>query len=448
MKIIDTNIILSYNTVMITRIEMNNAFIYQNNAIFSMKADMRTKILADNVAQTGAGKVLKTACVFGANNVGKTCLIKCVRAIWGIIMKQPCQMSANLFSGSKKVSLAVNFIEQEEEWRFAFKLDMATKTYVYEEFSQIKRDSYGNESLDTYYRRDYEKGNFFCKDTGVIHILLALSNSDILIHTVNTEAFPSLKKASDILFAFASRIVIVDMNNIPVEKTILMLKTHSRLEGKVRKFIKLADLDLDDIFYSDKMKIKVLPQNHAEYLPAETILQAQNLEDMLRLTSVYKGREVQSFKFDSTGTKKIVALASFVVEAMKKNHILFIDELDSSLHFKLTRAIVELFNSEHNKGAQLIFTLHDVSLLDCKKLFRKEQIWFVEKDNEGARIFPLSVFTASKGVRGDTSDITEKYRQGLLCSLPNPRFIDYLLESDDSEYDNTKEKKGKGGKTQ
>ena len=76
MKIIDTNIISSYNIVMITRIEMNNAFIYQNNAIFSMKADMRTKILADNVAQTGAGKVLKTACVFGANNVGKTCLIK------------------------------------------------------------------------------------------------------------------------------------------------------------------------------------------------------------------------------------------------------------------------------------------------------------------------------------------------------------------------------------
>lgn len=442
MKILDTTSIPLYNVTMITRIEMDNAFIYQNKAIFSMKADMRTKILAGNVAQTGAGKVLKTACVFGANNVGKTCLIKCVRAIRGIIMKHHCQMSANLFSGSNKVSLAVNFIEQEEEWRFAFKLDMATKTYVYEEFSQIKKDAYGNESLDTYYKRDYENGHFFCKDTSVIPILVALSNADILIHTVNPTTFPSLKKASDILTAFASRIVILDMNNIPVEKTILMLKTHSRLENKVRKFIKLADLDLDDIYYSDKVKIKVLTHNHAEYLPAETILQAQNLEDMLRLTSVYKGREVQSFKFDSTGTKKIVALASFVVEAMEKKQVLFIDELDSSLHFMLTRAIVELFNSERNTGSQLIFTLHDVSLLDCRKLFRKEQIWFVEKGNEGARMFPLSVFTASKGVRGDTSDITEKYRQGLLCALPNPRFIDYLLESEDSE-NNAEEKGGK-----
>lgn len=430
---------------MITRVEMDNAFIYQNNAIFSMNADMRTKVLADNVAQTGAGNILKTACIFGANNVGKTCLIKCVRAIWGIIMRRPFQMSANMFSGNKKVSLAVNFIEQEKEWRFAFKLDMESRTYVYEEFSQIKRDSYGNESLDTYYRRDYEKADFFCKDKLAIPILVALSNSDIIMHAVNPEHFPALKKTAKLLSAFASRIVIVDMNNIPVEKTILTLKTHSRLEGKVREFIRLADLDLDDIFYSDTMRIKVVPQNNPEYLPEEAILQAQNLEDQLRLTSVYKGRKVQSFRFDSTGTKKIVALASFVVEAMERNQILLIDELDSSLHFRLTRAIVELFNSGHNKGAQLIFTLHDVSLLDCKTLFRKEQIWFVEKDEEGAKIFPLSVFTASKGVRGDTSDIVEKYRHGLLCALPNPNFMKYLLESEDSEDD---AKKGEGGKTQ
>lgn len=433
---------LLYNVLMITRIEMDNAFVYRNKAVFSMRADLRTKSLAENVAETGAGNVLKTACVFGANNAGKTCIIKCVRAVWGIILKRPCQMSANLFSGSKKVSLAVNFIEQGDEWRFAFKLDMATRTYVYEEFSQVKRDSYGNESLDAYYKRDYEKGIFYCKDTAAIPILVALSNADILIHTVNPEQFPALKKTAEILMAFASRIVIVDMNNIPVEKTIFVLKTHSHLESKVRKFIKLADIDLDDIFYSDKMNIKVLPQNLAEVLPAETILQAQSLEDQLRLTSVYKGHEVQSFKFDSTGTKKIVALASFAVEAMEKNQILVIDELDSSLHFKLTRAIVELFNSGRNAASQLIFTLHDVSLLDCKELFRKEQIWFVEKDGDGAKLFPLSVFTASKGVRGDTSDIIEKYKQGLLCALPNPRFIDYLLDSEDDGVE-----KGAGGET-
>ena len=88
---------------------------------------------------------------------------------------------------------------------------------------------------------------------------------------------------------------------------------------------------------------------------------------------------VPSIIFDSTGTKKIASIASYVIEALEKGRILVIDELDNSLHFRLTRAIVALFNNELNTNAQLICTVHDVSLLDCQNLFRKDQIWFTHK---------------------------------------------------------------------
>jgi len=101
--------------------------------------------------------------------------------------------------------------------------------------------------------------------------------------------------------------------------------------------------------------------------------------------------------------------------------------LDSSIHFKLTRAIVAMFNNELNRDAQLIFTVHDINLMDCKKMFRKEQIWFVHKDEDGVYVYSLADFTAQEGVR-DTTDIIEKYRKGALGALPDPELIHSLLD--------------------
>ena len=104
----------------------------------------------------------------------------------------------------------------------------------------------------------------------------------------------------------------------------------------------------------------------------------------------------------------------------------YVDELDSSIHFKLTRAIVAMFNNELNTNAQMIFTVHDINLMDCKRMFRKEQIWFVHKDADGVYVYSLAGFTAQQGVR-DTTDIMEKYRKGALGALPDPELINSLL---------------------
>nr|WP_296473371.1 AAA family ATPase [uncultured Acetatifactor sp.] len=91
-------------------------------------------------------------------------------------------------------------------------------------------------------------------------------------------------------------------------------------------------------------------------MPEEKALDIpEQIMDQIRLVSVYKGVHVPSILFDSTGTKKIAALASYIIEGIEQGRILVVDELDSSLHFKLTRAIVAMFNNELNMGAQLIF---------------------------------------------------------------------------------------------
>lgn len=83
---------------------------------------------------------------------------------------------------------------------------------------------------------------------------------------------------------------------------------------------------------------------------------------------------------ESDGTRKLFEFAGGWLRALDSGATLFVDELDRSLHPKLTRFLVELFNSSGNaKNAQLIFTTHDTTLLD-PELLRRDQIWFIEKD--------------------------------------------------------------------
>ncbi|MEH1840702.1 MAG: AAA family ATPase [Nostoc sp.] len=88
---------------------------------------------------------------------------------------------------------------------------------------------------------------------------------------------------------------------------------------------------------------------------------------------------------ESEGTKKVFALAGPLVDTLKNGKVLIIDEFDARIHPLISRAIVELFNSNETNpnNAQLIFMTHDTNLLN-NKLFRRDQIWFTEKNRYGA----------------------------------------------------------------
>lgn len=411
---------------MIIDIRAKNCFAFPDEILFSMKADMRNKKFSTNVFKENNFNVLKVAGIYGPNNVGKTCLIKCLRSIRNVLSHRDVKLSPNIFSDNPICELEITFLYNGRKFDYSFKYDTEKKEYPYEKFIEIKKDNYGNEKEIVFLTRDTMNKQFLCQDKELENMLPVISKSNIIIYLLDTDSFEEVNEMKEILTSFANKIDIVDMNNIPIKRTIELMKNENELQRKVVNFIKNADLDLENIKYSDidEIGLEVVVK---EGEPEEKVLDIpEQLMNQIRLTSVYRGVSVPSLLFDSTGTKKITALASYIVEAIEDGKILIVDELDSSIHFKLTRAIVAMFNNELNTNAQLIFTVHDINLMDCQKLFRKEQIWFIHKDSERVYVYSLADFTAAQGVR-DTSDVMEKYRKGVLGALPDPELINSLL---------------------
>ena len=411
---------------MIIEVRAKNIFIFQNQVVFSLRADMRNKKFINNVHTENKYNVLKTGVIYGPNNVGKTRLIQCISVLKNIILNNKSQECfVNLFSKNPVYELGISFLSNGNEYSYDIKYDEKIKEYVYEKFSEIIVDEYGNRKEDNWLLIDKEENKCICKDVEFESMIHLVAKNNVTMYVINTEKFEHINKMKHILTAFANKIDIVDMNNIPLENTINVLKNKNELQKKVVSFIRNADLYMDNYEYVENTKIqfdsnKGGPQEKALNIP-------EQIMDQIRLVSTYKGVKVPSIIFDSTGTKKIAALASYVIESLEEGRILIVDELDSSIHFTLTRAIVALFNNELNDNSQLIFTTHDISLMDVKRMFRKEQIWFASKDEDGVYLYSLATFTSRNGIR-DTSDIIEKYRKGVFGALPSPELFKSLLE--------------------
>lgn len=411
---------------MIIELSVKNCYAFEDTIIFSMKADMRNKKFGANVHKENNFNILKTAGIYGPNNSGKTCLIKCIRAIKEVLLNRKSDLMPNIFTNNNVCELGVIFMASGRKFSYKFKYDAVKEEYIYESFSEVFKDKYGNEKEENWLEKDTVKEIFISVDQDLQAMIPMISNNNLLYYLIDTNKFEKLSEMKNILIGFAEKIDVINMNNIPMEHTIELMKNKNKLQQKIVEFIKNADLYMDNFEYVDMDKIK-LESVEYEKKPEEKVLEVlDNIMDQIRLVSTYKGISVPSVLFDSTGTKKIAAIAGYVIEALEQGRILVVDELDSSIHFKLTRAIVTMFNNELNENAQLIFTVHDINLMDCKRLFRKEQIWFVHKDEAGVYVYSLADFTALQGVR-DTSDIIEKYRKGTLGALPDPELINSLL---------------------
>ena len=411
---------------MIIELSVKNCYAFEDTIIFSMKADMRNKKFGANVHKENNFNILKTAGIYGPNNSGKTCLIKCIRAIKEVLLNRKSDLMPNIFTNNNVCELGVIFMASGRKFSYKFKYDAVKEEYIYESFSEVFKDKYGNEKEENWLEKDTVKEIFTSVDQDLQAMIPMISNNNLLYYLIDTNKFEKLSEIKNILIGFAEKIDVINMNNIPMEHTIELMKNKNKLQQKIVEFIKNADLYMDNFEYVDMDKIK-LESVEYEKKPEEKVLEVlDNIMDQIRLVSTYKGVSVPSVLFDSTGTKKIAAIAGYVIEALEQGRILVVDELDSSIHFKLTRAIVAMFNNELNENAQLIFTVHDINLMDCKRLFRKEQIWFVHKDEAGVYVYSLADFTALQGVR-DTSDIIEKYRKGTLGALPDPELINSLL---------------------
>lgn len=415
---------------MLISLKIKNCFVFADEVEFTMRADMRYKRFPNNVKFEHKTRVLKSAVLIGPNNAGKTNFVRCLKAIKRIMLNEPFQLKSNLFSESPVCEMTISFLD-EAEYIFEIKYDTGTGEFIYERFSKVVYDQYKNKKEQDLLVRDFAQKAFFCEDEQMNAIMTVAARNNILIHLLDVSQFSALEKIKQRMISFASKIDIVDMNNIPLKKTVDMMKLPGTRRQKIVNFIRNADLSLDDFRYAsdDEVTIKLKTVSGDDLVPQENSLkEAAPFMEMLHLTSFYKGIPVPSILFDSTGTKKMAAIASYVIDALEEGRVLVIDELDNSLHFRLTRGILSLFNNELNQSAQLICTAHDVTLLDCQRLFRKEQIWFSHKDRETAYLYSLSDFTSEKDRVRDTSDLIEKYKSGVFGAIPEPDLFQSLLE--------------------
>jgi hypothetical protein len=120
---------------------------------------------------------------------------------------------------------------------------------------------------------------------------------------------------------------------------------------------------------------------------------------------------------ESQGTQKFISISGPLHHTIEEGSILVIDEFEARLHPLLTRAIFEWFHSAANHGtAQLIVATHDVGLMDPEFL-RRDQVWFCEKNNQGATsLYSLAEFDSN--IVRPTTKFSRQYLLGLFGSVP------------------------------
>ena len=127
-------------------------------------------------------------------------------------------------------------------------------------------------------------------------------------------------------------------------------------------------------------------------------------------------------EMESEGTKKIINMSGPIVDCLLNGGIIAVDEFDAKLHPLLTKKIIEIFNSPKSNpnNAQLLFATHDTNLLS-NKIFRRDQIWFAEKnrEDESTDIYPLSNIREQNGDKIRNDRVYEKdYINGKYGAIP------------------------------
>lgn len=180
----------------------------------------------------------------------------------------------------------------------------------------------------------------------------------------------------------------------------------------------------------------------ADFGPQKIMFRSKKTDDAhtapMHLVSLYDvgGKQVMlpADIMESRGTIKLVDFAIPFVERFAKGGVFVIDEFDSAIHPELVKGIIALFNDPNvnKEGAQLVFTTHNPIYLN-NKMFRRDQILFVEKDRDSYRsvLYSLADF-GSADVRNDQNYLIN-YFKGKYGALPYIDFAGLLKQPSGEE---------------
>ncbi|MBI5920193.1 MAG: ATP-binding protein [Betaproteobacteria bacterium] len=395
---------------MLVEFRVKNFRSLRDEQVLSLVASKDKTLQDTHTLATGlkaAPSLLRCAVIYGANASGKSNLIKALQYMRGVVAEsatviQPGQTYAvqpfrlDTESAIEPTELEVTFILDDVRYQYGFA--MTSQRIVSEHllvYKAFKPQRWFERYFDAEAGRDvYEFGpglkgpkNLWEGATRPNALFLSMAvqlNSDAL---------------RPVFDWFVNGLVIFNEQvQLSPQVSIQMLK---QADGRkqICDFLTAADISIADI---EVVTRKVPGQAvHFDLVAGKTEVRTEEMEEhQLRFSHITEqGKAVFDLMDESNGTRNLLFLTGPVMDILRKGLTLVIDELDTSLHTLLVRELVRLFHRPEVNigGAQLIFTTHDTSLLDAHDLFRRDQVWFVEKDRDQASaLVSLSEFSPRK----------------------------------------------------
>jgi len=391
-------------------------------------------------------RLLKSAVVYGANASGKSKFFEAYQTFRQIVFNSSKESQANdkinvtpfiLDSKSEKEPTAFEIVllQKGSQFRYGFE---ANKQKIFKEWLFIKsatkeEELFFRQSQKFEYNTKIESAGDLIRKNMIRDNALLLSVLAQFNDKTAKSVLDGLKKISIISGIDHERFEGFTSHQLENEQKIK--------KAEIIRFLSEADFGIEDLKASSIDKNN-LPEDMPDQLKEMIQKRINEKQDVFIYDDVFAFRkkysngkplnELVSMSMttdESSGTRKYFALSGPVLDTLKEGTTLFVDELDSQMHPLLVRHLIKLFNSrEYNpKNAQLIFNTHDINLLNGN-IFRRDQIWFSEKDKTGsAKLFSLFDFKVpnSGKIRND-ENYEKNYMQGKYGAIPYVSKLEFI----------------------
>lgn len=399
---------------MIINFTVGNYRSFKDKKVLSMEATA-IKELQESIIERDGYKLLPSAVIYGANSSGKSNLLKAIEKFRDIVF-----FSSKLNSTDKlditPFLLNPETIQEPSFFEIELLIDNQTYTYgftannqkVYKEWLYLKEGKAKKEKC-LFIRTeegigttdDYNEGKGLeekVRDNGLFLSTVDSFNGKIAKNIISE--INSIFVISGIDHEFWSTITNDMCSNKDPEIS---------YQKDVQTFLNSMNVGFNRFEIPEDEKL-------AKEIKAYTIHNLYNSQGEIIGETRFSMKE-----HESSGTNKLFDLAVLVIGQLLLGSPLIVDELDSKLHPLLTQHIIKLFNNPKTnpKGAQLIFATHDTNLLNVKT-FRRDQIWFTEKDHsEATDLYSLAEFREPEGnkIRKDRS-FEKDYINGRYGAIP------------------------------
>jgi AAA15 family ATPase/GTPase len=400
--------------------------------------DENNVILVDNNLS-----LLTSAVIYGANASGKSNVVAAINFMRHFVLSSSRESQAEETISVDPFRLSTETDGMPSLFQVVFLLEGTKYRYGFE----VSRDQVVSEWL--FYVPSTKEARLFTRDEEGIHCARTFKEGRGLEEKTRSNAlflsvvaqFNGLMSGR-ILAWFRKLRVISGLNDVGYLGFTLEQFVEGTYRQEIIRMVKNLDLGIADI-QSERattsvkisLKVEAEPDQSLSGSTAESLGSIQkelerklNSGQKLNVTSIKTvhtkydeaGNPISHETFDlgyheSDGTQKLFFLMGPLIDTLSKGRVLFIDEFEARLHPLITCALIKLFNSpETNPNhAQLIFTTHDTNLLSSKT-FRRDQVWFTEKDSLGAtHLYSL----AEIKVRNDAS-FERDYIQGKYGAIP------------------------------